>query len=105
MNWSIITSDITATAGDAYFCNGSSIVNITLPTSANLGDTFFVYSLNDAGWNIVQASGQQIRSTRFLSTLGTTGGMYSNNTTDSATFVYSNGIWEVTTSVGSPTVF
>lgn len=104
MSWSVITSDITASAGDSYFCDGTTSINVTLPASASLGDTFTVYAIDTGGWAIVQTAGQQLRYQGNLSTMGTTGGLLGDrmglHVSNTVTLTYCNGIWEVTSYQG-----
>ena len=60
-----------------YFTNGSSPVQITLPASSAVGDTFAVYSLNSNGWEILQQAGQNIMFGNQTTTTGTSGGLQS----------------------------
>lgn len=107
MSWTILTSDTTATAGSSYFCSGTSTVNITLPASASLGDSFSVYATSSNGWAIVQSVGQQSRCAQFFSTIGSTGGISSSNACDAITLTYcsSNGVWEATVYQGNINVY
>lgn len=107
MNWNILTSDTTATAGSGYFCSGTSTINITLPASASLGDSFYVYAASPSGWTIVQSAGQQSRCGQFFSTIGETGGISSSNACDAITLTYcsANGIWEGASYQGNINVY
>lgn len=107
MNWSVITGNATAVAGTAYFCSGSTALNITLPTSPSLGDSFTLYSVSDYGWTIVQGAGQQIRCNNVFSTIGSTGGAATYNACKSITLTYcsDNGVWEATNVLGNIDVF
>lgn len=107
MSWNILTNDITATAGDSYFCSGTSTINITLPGSASLGDSFSVYATSSSGWAIVQSVGQQSRCGQIFSTAGSTGGLSSSSACDTVTLTYcsANGIWEATSYQGNVNVY
>lgn len=107
MNWNVITSDITAEIGNAYFCNGSETINITLPTTASLGDSFCVYAVNPLGWVIVQGTNQQIRCDQLTSTAGPTGGVSSSSPCDTVTLTFctASGLWEATNFSGNINVY
>lgn len=107
MNWSVLTSDTTAVAGNAYFCSGTATLNITLPTSASVGDTFTVYAVNPFGWVIVQGTNQQIRVNQLSSTAGPTGGVSSSSPCDTITLTFctASGVWEGTSFLGNINVY
>jgi hypothetical protein len=85
MNWTTISSDTTLVSGNSYFCNGSSMIDVTLPSSSSQGDTITICATSDAGWKVVLSTGT-IQFGSFL--LDTTQGIQSGSIGDSVTLVY-----------------
>lgn len=77
--WQTITTNTTLVPGNGYFVNGSSQLTLTLPTSANIGDTFWVSTLHTGnGWLIGQNAGQSIVNAQGsqMSTVGAGGNIH-----------------------------
>lgn len=70
ITWSVITADQTAAVGHGYFTNKGSQLNLTLPVTSAVGDTFEAVSFDAFGFKIVQGVGQSVQ---FAAT-ATTGG-------------------------------
>ncbi|MGL5263058.1 MAG: hypothetical protein ACRDAI_00530 [Candidatus Rhabdochlamydia sp.] len=107
MGWNILTDDISAKAGESYFCSGTTTIKITLPESTTLGDSFSVYAINSSGWVIVQLDGQKARCAQFFSTDGPKGGISSSSACDAITLTYcsDNKVWEATSYQGNVNVY
>lgn len=89
LTWSVITSNQMAVTQEGYFTNGGSRVEVTLPNTSSVGDTFVVSSINSNGWKVVQAAGQQILIGNQNTTLGATGYLESTFIGDSVILVCS----------------
>ena len=79
-SWSVVTTNTTLVAGHSYAANSASQLTFTLPTTAAVGDTFQVLSMNTGGFITAQAAGQQIFMGNLSDTLGATGTIASNST-------------------------
>lgn len=84
-NWVDQTSStVTMGANTGYTVdNGASLVTLTLPTAANLGDFIEINGFSAGGWKIAQAAGQQIHYGSSATTSGTGGSLASTNQYDS----------------------
>jgi hypothetical protein len=104
--WSVKTLDFTAVTLNGYFTNGGLRINVQLPATSAVGDTFAVSDYGGNGWEIVQATGQQIRFGTSSTTSGATGSLQSIHAGDSVfvVCVVANTIWQVVNSVGNITV-
>lgn len=104
--WSVITGDQTASVNNGYICNKAGTLALALPATSAVGDIIEVTGINTAlGWQITQASGQQIFAGTTSTTLGATGTFTSSATRDSLRIVCitANTTWQVLSSVGNPT--
>jgi len=62
LTWSVVTTATTSiAASEGIFCNRGAGVTVTLPVSANIGDTYQVYAMNAGGFTINYNAGQSIR--------------------------------------------
>lgn len=107
LSWTVITADQSATSGNGYFCNkAGTVCAVQLPATSLVGDTFSIVAMNAQGWNITQASGQQIFLGANASTLGATGTFSSTVLGDTATLVcrVANTEWQVVSFVGAPSL-
>lgn len=79
-NWQVVTTDQTASDSTGYFTNAAGNVNITLPATSAVGDTFEVCQMSSTGsWTILQNAGQQIRMEFLTTTVGVTGSISSTD--------------------------
>ena len=101
--WSVITANQMAVTFNGYFVNGGSRVDVTLPSTSDVGDTFIVVDKGGNLWRILQAAGQTIRYKNSVTTTGVGGSLTAQVRGDSATFVCSvaNTEWWVTDSIGT----
>lgn len=98
-NWQVIITDTTAAANNGYFANavtGPAGLTVTLPLLSNVGDTFIVYSMSSAGFEIGQNASQFIQVGDNVTTTGTGGNIISTQTGDAITLICSvaNTQWE-----------
>lgn len=102
----IITASQTAAANQAYLCNSSSLITLTLPTTAAAGSTLEVTAMGTGGFKIAQNASGVIHFGSSNTTTGTSGYIASTNQYDSIKLVCSvaNNEWIVTSSVGNLTV-
>ncbi len=106
LTWSVITADQTAAVNHGYICNKASTLALALPATSSVGDTIEVTGINTAlGWQITQASGQQVFFGVVSSTLGATGTLTSSAVRDSIRMVCitANTTWQVLSSIGNIT--
>jgi hypothetical protein len=84
-----------------YGANNSSLVTLTLPTTAAAGTIISVAGINSGGWSVAQNAGQNIQIGNVSTTAGTGGSVSSSNRYDSIQLicVTANTTW---TSLGSP---
>lgn len=96
MNWETVFSDTQMQVGGHYFCLGNDLVHLSLPENPSTGDLVAVYSSNNQLLSITQRDGEKIRLGLWLSTPGTSGGLFTANEGDTATLVYcaDTGYWE-----------
>lgn len=82
--------------------NGASLVTLTLPSTAALGDTYQITGFSSGGWSIAEQSGQSIHFGN-VTTTTTTGTLASTNQYDQVTItcVVANTTFVVTTSLGN----
>jgi hypothetical protein len=104
--WFVITANQTANTFEGYFVNGGSRVDITLPATSSVGDTFIVVDKGGNLWRILQAAGQTIRFKDSVTSTGVGGSLTSQVRGDAATFVcaVANTEWWVTDSIGTMVV-
>jgi hypothetical protein len=102
-SWSVITANQMAVAFHGYFINGGSRVDITLPVTSSVGDTFELVDKGGNLWRILQAAGQQIKYKNSSSTLGSSGSITSQIQGDTALLVCSvaDTEWWIIDSVGT----
>lgn len=105
--FTVITSDQTAAINNGYICNKAGTLALALPATAAVGSIIEVTGINTAtGWQITQASGQQIFFGTTNTTSGATGTLTSSAIRDSIRIVCitANTTWQVLSSVGNITV-
>lgn len=59
-SWSTITTDTALTSGVNYVLNSTSRLNLTLPSSFNMGGNFQIKSKNTGGFKVTLASGDTV---------------------------------------------
>jgi len=87
MAWIETTSDATIQANYGYDVESASLVTLTLPTQASVGDTFAVLRSSTGNWRIAQNSGQSITFGNVTTTVGTGGYLESTALGDSVQIV------------------
>ena len=107
--WSVITVNQTAVVGNGYICNKAGTLALALPATAAIGDIIEVTGINTAtGWQFTQAANQQIFFGTSSTTLGATGTITSSAIRDSLKIVCvvagASTVWNVTSSIGNPTL-
>lgn len=106
-SWSVITSNQTAAINNGYICNKAGTLALALPATAAVGSIIEVTGINTAtGWQITQASGQQVFFGTSSTTSGATGTLTSSAIRDSIRMVcvVANTTWQVLSSIGNITV-
>jgi hypothetical protein len=88
LTWQIVNSATNALVNYGYFVTTSG-VNVTLPTTATLGDRIVV--AGEGLWQINQRSGQTIRVGERVTTQGATGYLASTKIGDSITLISEGG--------------
>lgn len=105
--WSVITANQTAAVNNGYICNKAGTLALALPASAAVGSIIEVTGINTAtGWQITQATGQQIFFGTSSTTSGATGTLTSSAIRDAIRMVCitANTTWQVLSSIGNITV-
>lgn len=107
INWIVVTgTSQSASVGYGYIANNSSLVTITLPASASVGNIIRVSGLGAGGWKVAQNSGQQIIFGNLATTPGTSGYIASQVQYDAVELlcVVANTTFLVISNVGNITV-
>jgi len=101
--WTVITANQMAVTFNGYFINGGSRVDITLPATSSVGDTFQLVDKGGNLWSILQGAGQQIKFKNASTTVGVGGSITSQIVGDSALLVCSvaNTEWWIVDSIGT----
>ena len=96
----------TAVSNSGYISNNAALTNITLPTTASIGDTIAVAGFGAGGWKLKQRSGQTVHFDSVDTTTGTAGYLQSNVRYDYIELlcVVTNTDFIVRASVGNITV-
>lgn len=84
--WQLKASDFTAVRGQGYLINNVGLVNVTLPSSPLVGDTFEVAEISTGTFKLVQNPGDSIRLGSQLTTT-TTGSITSTQPGDNIKLV------------------
>lgn len=100
LTWFVITANQMAVTQQGYFTNGGSTVQVTLPNTSLVGDTFVVSAINSNGWKVVQGAGQQILIGNQNTTLGASGYLQSTFVGDSIILVCSVANQQWTAALG-----
>ena len=77
----------TMAANNGYIANNASLVTLTLPSSASVGDIVQVSGQGVGGWKIAQTSGQSIIFNCNTTTVGTGGSISSTLPSDTLTIM------------------
>jgi hypothetical protein len=101
--WAVITASQVAVTQHGYFTNGSTKLQVQLPSTSNVGDTFSVGTINANGWQITQGTGQQILFGESMTTAGTVGNVSSADIGDLVELVcyQANTLWMIIDSIGT----
>ena len=92
----VVTASQAMASNTIYIANDvSSLVTFTLPTTSAVGDRLSVVGQSSGGWQINQATGQQIQISPSHTTLGGGGSLASTNQYDSLNLIciVANTIW------------
>lgn len=100
LTWSVITMDQTAVTQEGYFTEGASRVQVMLPNTSVVGDTFVVVAKNSNGWRVTQNSGQSIKFGDQVSSTGGTGYIQSTAVGDAVVLICSVADTEWIASLG-----
>lgn len=109
MSWLSVTGTTQAmSTNTGYVVNNASLVTLTLPSTANLGDSIRVLGASSGLWKISQLVTQQIIFGILSSTAGTSGSISSLKSNDAVEIrcivAGTSTIWEVVSSAGNITV-
>lgn len=104
-SWSTITANQSAVAGEGYFVTANA-VDVALPATSAVGDSFQVSLDGGTSWTITQAAGQQIFIGNTSTTAGTGGSLVSTAQGDVVELVcrVADTEWRVVDMVGNITV-
>lgn len=94
----------TMSVNNAYIANNASLVTLTLPTTAAVGDIVRVVGKGAGGWKIAQNASEIIHYSSVDTTTGTGGSLDSTNQYDSVELVctVANTEWTYVSGSGSP---
>lgn len=103
LTWSeVISASHAAVVNEGYIINSASLITVTLPSTANVGDRLAITGSGPGGWRLSQNSGQQIHFDD-MSTQAGTGGYLSSSFRYNCVeiqCVVTNTTWIVRSSVG-----
>lgn len=103
----VVTAGGTAGVNTGYFTsNGASLVTITLPSTAAVGDTIRISGLATGGWLLAQNAGQTVNIGGSSTTTGASGSLASTAQFDSIELVccVANNTFNVVSSIGNLTI-
>jgi trimeric autotransporter adhesin len=106
MTWNTITTATNAIVNNGYITNNTTLVTLTLPTTAAVGDIIPIVGRGTGGWKIAQNAGQTIHFGNDDTTTGTGGSLASTKRYHCAELVciIANTDFVVRNSVGNITV-
>jgi hypothetical protein len=89
-----------------YTANNASLVTLTLPATANIGDEITVNGKGAGGWLIAQNASQLIHFGSSVTTTGTGGSLASTNQWDNIKLkcITANTTWTIQTAIGNITI-
>lgn len=102
----VVTASTQAlTVNTRYYINRPSLVMLTMPTMANVGDTIEIVNMSNS-WQLSQSAGINIRIANAVTTTGAAGSIASSNVGDSITLecMIENDLWMATSVIGNITV-
>jgi len=73
LEWEIVSSNTSGEKNKGYLVNSLSLLSISLPLDAVVGDEIAVYGESSTTWRISQSVGQQVRVGNISTTNGNTG--------------------------------
>lgn len=102
-NWLVVTVNTLMASNIGYIANSGSLITLTLPTTAAIGDIIKVTGKGAGGWTIAQNAGQFIQFGSVTTTTGVGGSLSSNDPSDSVELVCvtTDTEWLVLSSVGT----
>lgn len=103
----VVTAGGTAGVNTGYFTsNGASLVTITLPAVAAVGDTIRISGLATGGWKLAQQAGQSVNIGSSTTTIGVGGSLASTAQFDAIEIVccVANTTFNIVSSMGNITV-
>lgn len=107
ITWNTVSgTSASLAAHNGYITNNGSLVTLTLPATATVGDTIYITGLGAGGWTIAQNSGQLIHFGSAVTTTGVGGSLSSTNQYNTITLVctVTNTTFNVLASIGNITV-
>ena len=104
--WSVITADQTAVINKGYFTNKSTLLTLTLPTTAAVGSVLRVSGMTASGWKIAQNASEVIHFGKTDTTVGVSGYIQSTLARDAVELIccVTDNEWNVLSSVGNITI-
>lgn len=102
-NWLVVTVDTLMSSNIGYIANSGSLITLTLPVTAAVGDIIRITGKGVGGWTIAQNVGQFIQFGSVATTTGVGGSLSSNDPSDSVELVCvtTDTEWLVLSSVGT----
>lgn len=107
LNWSAVTgTSQSAAVNNGYITNNASLVTVTIPDTAAVGDVVHVAGYGAGGWKVAQNASEIIHFGPIDTTTGVGGSLASTNRYDAVELVctVANTEWAVITSVGNITI-
>jgi hypothetical protein len=104
--WSVITADQTAVINKGYFTNKSTLLTLTLPTTAAVGSVLRVSGMTASGWKIAQNASEVIHFGNIDTTVGVSGYIQSTLARDAVELIccVADNEWNIVSSVGNITI-
>jgi hypothetical protein len=106
VTWYTVTSNTNMVTSSGYFPNSGSLLSLTLPISANVGDALMISGRGAGLWVLNQNASQVVNFGNQTTTSGVAGSITATNRYDVLILVCSvaNLSWNVLSSEGQPTV-
>lgn len=107
LSWTVVTAATEAMAvNNGYIENRATLVTLTLPATAAVGDVIRVTGIGAGGWSIAQNAGQTIHFGAVDTTTGAGGSLSSTDERDSVEMicVVADTDWNVLSAVGNLTL-